>query len=154
MPTILTLAILGLILVVAEMFLPGLILGLIGAGLLITAIVMGYTEFGPFEGTLIAAVIGTLTIVLFILWMKYFQKTSVGRGMMLDTALGPNASRSTHFGLIGKTGVAVTDLRPSGRASFDDIRHDVVADGAFIAKGDAVSVVLVEGNRIVVRKNA
>ena len=54
--------------------------------------------------------------------------------------------------LIGKTGVAHTVCRPSGKATFDDIILDVVSRGEFIDKGTPVEVFAVEGNRILVRE--
>lgn len=154
MATIITLALLGLILVLAEMFLPGLILGLIGAALLIGAIVMGYVEYGPIEGSLIFAAIGVIAIVMLITWMKYFQKTSMGRGLTLSTKLQAGDDLPPHHELIGKFGNATTDLRPTGRAEIESQRYEVVADTGFIARGEPVSVVTVDGMRIVVRKNA
>ena len=54
--------------------------------------------------------------------------------------------------LAGTTGVARSDLRPSGVADIDGHRVDVVSDGDFIAAGQPVEVVLDEGYRRVVRR--
>ncbi|GAF78178.1 unnamed protein product, partial [marine sediment metagenome] len=54
--------------------------------------------------------------------------------------------------LIGKRGAAVTTLRPSGKAEFDDEVMNVETDGEFVEAGMNVEVVEVSGNRIVVRK--
>ena len=43
------------------------------------------------------------------------------------------------------------DIRPAGIAVFDDRRVDVVGEGDFIEEGEALEVVAVEGNRVVVR---
>jgi len=51
---------------------------------------------------------------------------------------------------IGKQGVALTMLRPVGKAQFGDIILDVVTEGELIEKGKRVEVIKVEGNRIVV----
>lgn len=153
MSTIITLSLLGLILVLAEMFLPGMILGLIGATLLVGAIVVGYVEYGPLEGSMIFAVIGIISILMFLAWMKYFQKTSMGRNLTLGTHLPSGDDLPSVASLVGRSGVTTTDLRPSGRALIDDRRYDVLADTGFISSGVSVSVVLVEGTRIVVRKN-
>ena len=55
-----------------------------------------------------------------------------------------------HF--LGKQGTAVTDLRPAGKAQFDSAFLDVVADGYFIPMGQAVQVIEISGNRIVVKQ--
>jgi membrane-bound serine protease (ClpP class) len=56
--------------------------------------------------------------------------------------------------LTGRTGTAVTDLRPSGIAEIDGRRVDVVADGEFVRSGEPVAVLRDEGYRRVVRRIA
>ncbi len=51
---------------------------------------------------------------------------------------------------IGERGMALSLLRPAGKADFDGHRVDVVTDGDFIEKGDKVEIVEISGNRIVV----
>jgi membrane-bound serine protease (ClpP class) len=53
--------------------------------------------------------------------------------------------------LVGHFGVAVTDLRPSGVASIEGEKIDVVTDGDYIASGARVEIVRAEGYRHVVR---
>jgi membrane-bound serine protease (ClpP class) len=55
-------------------------------------------------------------------------------------------------GLIGATGVALSDLRPSGVADIDGRRIDVVTDGEYIRAGELVEVMGDEGYRRVVRR--
>jgi membrane-bound serine protease (ClpP class) len=50
----------------------------------------------------------------------------------------------------GRTGKAITLLRPSGKAMIDDRRYDVVTRGEFLDKGTPIRVVSVKGARIVV----
>ena len=54
--------------------------------------------------------------------------------------------------LIGKSGIALTPLRPSGIAMVDGKRLDVLASGEFVAKGESVTVVSIEGIKINVEK--
>ena len=52
----------------------------------------------------------------------------------------------------GQTGITRTPLRPSGKARIDGQEYDVVAEGSLIPKGKEIRVILVQGNRIVVRE--
>ena len=52
---------------------------------------------------------------------------------------------------LGRTGTALSPLRPAGIADVDGARVDVVSDGEFIEAGAPVEVIRVDGNRIVVR---
>ncbi len=53
-------------------------------------------------------------------------------------------------GLRGRTGTAVSFLRPAGIASIDGRRVDVLTEGEFIPQGTPVRVVRVEGARVFV----
>jgi membrane-bound serine protease (ClpP class) len=52
--------------------------------------------------------------------------------------------------LVGKEGVAVTPLRPSGTATIEGERINVVTEGGFVERNSKIVVVEVEGNRVVV----
>lgn len=52
--------------------------------------------------------------------------------------------------MVGQVGVAVTPLRPAGRAEFGDRTLDVVTEGDFVEKGARVQIREMHGSRIVV----
>lgn len=52
--------------------------------------------------------------------------------------------------LLGQEGVAVTPLRPAGKARFEDHVVAVVSEGSPLSPGDPLRVIEVHGNRIVV----
>jgi membrane-bound serine protease (ClpP class) len=52
--------------------------------------------------------------------------------------------------MVGRVGVALTALRPAGRAEFGETLLDVVTEGGFVPKGERVKVLEVRGNRVVV----
>ena len=54
--------------------------------------------------------------------------------------------------LLGAMGVAVTPLRPSGKAQFGGQFLDVIAEGDYVAPGGRVQVIEIEGTRIVVKE--
>ncbi len=64
----------------------------------------------------------------------------------------PEAEEEIPRRLAGKKGVAISVLRPSGRAEFEGAIYSVEADGEFIPEGSPVVVVRVRGNRITVKK--
>ena len=85
-----------------------------------------------------------------------FPRTRLGKRLILHEGQtaesGYVAQDPREQELIGKTGVALSVLRPSGAARIDGRRHDVMTEGEMIAKGAAIEVRQVEGNRIVVRE--
>lgn len=146
------LVVLGVFLVGAEVFLPGGVLGVLGAAALVVAAVMGFSVFGPNLGFLSAVAIIVFAGVCIAIWVRYFPQTPMGRRLSLANSGKDFKSYSAdEQKLVGRTGVAVTVLRPSGIAKIDGRRMDVVADGDWIEEGKSVRVVKVEGVRLLVR---
>jgi membrane-bound serine protease (ClpP class) len=106
-------------------------------------------------GLSVAGVTVIITIPLAILAFWLVPRTKVGKTMILNTAErsedGFQAPSKELEKLIGKSGTAITPLRPAGAAMIQGIRVDVVSQGDFIAKDSEVEVIGVEGNRVVVR---
>jgi membrane-bound serine protease (ClpP class) len=53
---------------------------------------------------------------------------------------------------IGSQGLAITDLRPSGVATINEKRLDVVTRGEYLEKQTEIIVIAVRGNQIVVKQ--
>ncbi len=70
----------------------------------------------------------------------------------LDADTGYTSADIGYRDYLGRTGVAMTALRPSGTAVFDDLRLDVVSSGDMISRGSRVKIIQVEGNRIIVEQ--
>lgn len=151
---IILLSVIGFLLLAAETFVPGLVLGMLGAICLLAGVGIAYASFGILTGTFVLAGIGVLTLVGFTIWMFIFPNTPIGRRIMLQRRLVSGEGEKTRsLGLIGREGRALTPLRPAGTALIDDRRVDVVAEGELIELGDPVVVVFEEGMRVVVRKS-
>jgi membrane-bound ClpP family serine protease len=54
--------------------------------------------------------------------------------------------------LVGKSGVALSELRPAGMAEIDGERVDVITEGDWMAAGTLIVVVKAEAMRLVVRR--
>jgi membrane-bound serine protease (ClpP class) len=53
---------------------------------------------------------------------------------------------------LGKLAITDTDLHPSGWINIDDQRIFVLSEGGFIEKGKKVTILSVDGNRVLVRE--
>ncbi len=147
----LILLIAGLMLIGAEVFVPGGVLGLAGAMALLTAAVLGFSIFSPAVATLAAVGMIVMVGVVIALWIRIFPHTPIGRQMtVLRDLKGAHGNDERFAGLQGKTGVSVTALRPSGIIELDNRRFDVLTAGEMIDQGVAVRVVEVRGNRVLV----
>lgn len=149
--TIVVLAIVGFLLIAAETFVPGLVLGILGGFCLIGAVVMAYVNYGILTGSFVFAGLSIFTLGGFVAWLFVFPHTPIGRRVMLGKSL-PGKESLPSAQLVGRDGEALTPLRPAGNARVDGRKIDVVAESEFIAAGEAVTVIRDEGFRIVVRK--
>lgn len=149
MGLVITLLLIGVVLMILEVYLPGLVAGILGFLCVVAAVVAGYYEFGAERGTwlLIGVVAGLL--VGFGAWIWLFPRTKVGRAFISEGAVGEIGTEKPE--LIGQLGVAFTQLRPSGTALIQGRRVDVVTEGALVEKGAPVKVIAVEGMRVIVR---
>lgn len=152
----------GIVLLALEIFvLPGFgvfgVLGLLAVlGGLFTSLVGGIPTMADFSraGLILAT---TMLLVITTAWALLRHMPHSGplarRGVFLlastDKAAGFESAR-LRADLVGQTGVAVTDLRPSGVALLAGERVDVVADSGWIEEGTPVRVVSSEGYRNVV----
>lgn len=143
----------GLLMLGAEIFVPGGVLGVLGAAALIGAVVAAFNAFGPSGGALAAISILFLAGASIALWIRFFPRSRIGRRMTLATDESAFKSASDDLSaLVGQSGTAQSTLRPSGYAQIGGKRFDVVSEGGSILKGEPLRVVQVQGNRIVVRK--
>ncbi len=154
MDTILLLAGAGFLLLLTEMFLPGGVLGVVGSLLLVAATIVGYVELGPLWGSGLLCVILVGVLVGFCIGMALFPRTAAGKAMTLGRSLGGGDLLASSSSLVGSEGVAITTLRPAGKALINERRFDVVAEGDFIEAKAKIVVIAGEGARVVVRKKA
>lgn len=144
--------VIGLLLLAAEVFIPGGILGVFGVLALLVALAAGFFAFGPQNGLLVSLLVIVASGVVFAFWIRLFPRTPMGKALTLkkDGHTFKAASAAPTLSL-GEEGRAQTNLRPSGIAVLGGQRIDVVAESGFINAGEPVKIVHIEGARIVVR---
>jgi len=150
--TVIALATAGVALLFLEMFLPGLIAGIIGGILLIASVVTAYQEIGPAAGNITLISTTAVTAVLWWLWATKFQRTRFGRSMTLAATSTGTIQSEGLAQLIGQNGTAATPLRPSGTILVAGARVDAITSGEFLEKGTPVHIVRTEGSGVIVRR--
>ena len=158
MGLILVLALAGVIFICLEVILPGMILGAGGIVAIVAAIVLTYStdDLGgmSFGGrTLIASAIFIGCSALVGLWLKYFDRTALGKKLVLAPGSDGKIDVGDAAEMLGLRGTALTDLRPSGRVKLDGVPKtcDIIAETGFIESGNDIEVVKVDGRRVIVR---
>ena len=150
---IVVLIIVGFLLLAAEVFVPGMVLGLLGGACLAGAVSIAFVAYDVVTGSIVFAAVCLLTFIGFVAWLAAFPRTAIGRRIMLQKSLVKGVGeRTAPSELMGAQGRSLTPLRPAGTASIGGRRVDVVAESDFIGRDEPVVVVREEGLRIVVRK--
>lgn len=143
---IIVLFVVGLLAVFAEILIPGMIIGICGTLCVAGSIYFAYQTGEKALGNVLL-VISILSIPLFvILWYRMTSR------VFAITASEEGFSASGGFeDLLGKEGVAVTPLRPSGIAQIGARRVDVLSMGEMVSQSTRIKVIEVKGNRVVVK---
>lgn len=79
-----------------------------------------------------------------------FLKSPFGKLLQLDDSI-VGGGTDDHKDLVDKTGKALTDLHPGGKALIDGQRVDVLAQTGYISAGDAIKVVKIDGGQVTVK---
>jgi membrane-bound serine protease (ClpP class) len=154
----------GLVLLVLEVFvIPGFgLAGVLGIGALLAGLSLSFVGAGAtWEFILRAAgrVIFSLLLALAgsLALLRFLPRLPFGKRLILETGLpagqGYASAPESDSSWLGKSGIALSPLRPAGIAEIENQRVDVVSDGEFIDSGAPVVVTRVDGNRIVVRRH-
>ena len=145
----------GIICMVVEMFEPGMgVFGIVGVIVMIIDIFILADNF--VQGLVLFAGLAIIIVIFVLLLLVLSSHGMLPKSIVLKEATDNEKGYTASSGSvlkIGDRGVAVTDLRPSGKAEFGYVNADVVSDGDFIIRGSNIMVVGVNGNKIVVREN-
>lgn len=152
--TVIALAAAGVVLLFLEMFLPGIIAGVIGGILLIASVVTAYRDIGTAAGNITLVATASVTAGLWWWWAVKFQHTRFGRRMTLATTSTGTAPARGLAQLLGQNGTAATPLRPSGTILIAGQRVDAITGGEFLEQGTLVRVIRTEGSGVIVRQQS
>lgn len=142
-----------LVLTFLELLLPGGVLGVLAAISLLIAAWFGFESYGFFGG--ISVFFGTLItlVILTFVEFKLLAKTAYGRKFFLDTSVeGRSNKAQAENSIIGKKGIALTRLSPSGKVLIHNKNYEAHSQDGFIENGHEVSVVAQDNFKLTVKK--
>lgn len=144
----------GFVLAAVELTMPGF--GLPGISAIICLIVgIFFIADTIEEGILITVVVIVVLGILMTIIMGLLAKRKLKSPIILDTdvkAEDSHLNSSDLEYLVHREGVAVTDLRPAGRGTFDGIDLDISSDGSYIERGTPVVIDRVSEKRLIVKR--
>jgi membrane-bound ClpP family serine protease len=153
MDTIIGLLVAALILVFFEVILPGGILGIIAALCVILASWIAGAEYGGGIGVLTfagsAAAIGVLVFIEF----KLLARTSLGSAFFLKSSVtGHSNIAPAQAAIIGREGIALTRLNPSGKVAIDGQSYEAHSQDGYIETDQLILVVAQDNFKLIIKK--
>ena len=145
--------VIGIILIGVEFYMPGF--GFPGIfGIIFAAAGVFLTGHNATERIVVGVIAIVIIAVMLIISIVVFNSKKVKSPIKLDTDLEGKdlfiEGRDMEY-LVGKKGVATTDLRPAGKGEFDGVVLNVVAAN-YIKKGTSLEIREIKNNNIVVKE--
>lgn len=143
----------GFILVGIEMVIPGISApGITGGICLLVGIFLVSDTIQ--EGAIITIIILALLCIMLAIILGLLSKGKLKSPIILtdeqNKDKGYISSNDLKY-LLGKQGLSVTDLRPTGTAVFDGIEFDVISEGKYILKDTKLVIYKVVGSKLIVK---
>jgi membrane-bound ClpP family serine protease len=150
------LIVLGLALLIAELFIPsgGMLFfasSLLIVGGVVLSFIYGDTATGMVTLLSVFVVVPAVATLMLYIW----PRTPIGRRLVLRDRDQATAGLPVNLeleGLRGRYGRALSDLRPAGTVDFDGRRIDTISEGPMVAAGSWVRCVDVRAATVVVRQ--
>jgi membrane-bound ClpP family serine protease len=143
----------GILLLAAEVMIPGGILGGIGGLMLFVGCILSFVTLGNTEGLLAVGVTIIAAITVFYIQFKILPKTRFGKRFFLSREISATSTalKEDARDLIGKAAQSVTVLSPSGYVTIDGKRFEAFSQSGQIAPGTELEVIDANSFQIIVR---
>ncbi|MFM8634603.1 MAG: NfeD family protein [Planctomycetia bacterium] len=152
------LLVIGLAVMVLEVFIPsGGILGFVSVAALVAAVAAAFLQIGVTAGMVVLAITVIAAPLVLAVAFRWFPETPLGRRVLPPppdpTDVLPEADRRRQLrDLVGRSGLAVSELLPWGRIRVGDALIDAMSESGPIAAGGLVEVAGVQGLSLIVRR--
>jgi len=155
MNVIVLLLLVGLLLLGFEVFVPGAVLGTIGAVAMLAGCGVAFYRFGAATGGLTTAVAAVVLGVMLWAELVLLPKTRLGKKLLLHKAVDAISQPAVADAatVVGRNCEAVTALAPSGMVLLDGRRYEAWSQSGFVAKGATLRVVGLDNFRLIVTQS-
>lgn len=143
----------GLVLIGAEFFLPGVVLGFAGALTSFAGIYLS-AESGAVTCAVFSGIFVVVLALEFVAFRQLFPRTAIGRSMTnVASNAGTAVPSAAGYALyVGKTALATTVLAPTGTIEVEGTLLEAFSLDGFVERGTAVVVVEAGSGRVTVRR--
>jgi len=134
--------ILGVLFLAAELFVPGVAMGVIGFLCLLTGCAYSFSHFGLSVGIGSVVVAGLLTALTLLIEFVWLPRTRLGKKLFLTKAVVGTSQPLVADAetVVGKEAEALTILAPSGYVSVGGRSYEAFSEDGHVARGTRLIV--------------
>ncbi len=154
MNAIIILFLIGVLLLAGEVFVPGAILGIIGALCMLVGCGLSFANFGMAGGLMATAVAAVLLGLMLYIELIWLPKTRVGKKLIVQSTVGATSQPplADLQAVVGKNAEAITPLVPSGYVLVDGRRYEGFSQSGHAPKGAMLRVTGLDNFRLILTK--
>ncbi|NCG09147.1 MAG: hypothetical protein GWO81_06220 [Verrucomicrobia bacterium] len=142
------------VLLFLEVLLPGGILGLLAAGCVIAATVLTGLEYDWVTAALVFMASILVSLLLVVVEFRLFAKTRFGKRFFLSrTVEGKRRTAQSGEDLVGKSGLTLTRLNPSGRVEIEGHTYEAQARDGYLEAGVAITVLSQDNFKLIIEQS-
>lgn len=155
MTAIIILFLAGILLLAIEVFVPGMIVGVIGGLSILAGVVTAFNLYGSAGGMIALLCGGVLLGLTLYIEFVVLPKTKLAKALSMQatvegTSQPAVADLST---VLNQQGETITPLSPSGYISVQGRRYEAFSQSGYLAKGVTVRVTGLDNFRLIVTHN-
>lgn len=154
MNAIILLFLIGVLLLAGEVFVPGAILGIIGAVCMLVGCVLSFIQFGTSGGMLATGVAVLLLGLMLYIELVWLPKTRFGKKMIVQSTVSATSQPplAELNAVIGQTAEVLTPLSPSGYVLVAGRRYEAFSSSGHVPKGATMRVTGLDNFRLILTK--
>lgn len=155
MTAIVVLFLAGTLLLAIEVFVPGMIVGIIGGVSILAGVMTAFSLYGTTGGLIASGCGGLLLGVTVYIEFVVLPKSKLAKSLSMQaTVKGTSQPAVADLSVVlDQIGETVTPLAPSGYISLHDRRYEAFSQSGYLEKGVAVRVTGLDNFRLIVTKN-
>lgn len=147
------LVLLGLLLIMIEFYIPGAVMGILGAISILSGIILFASQTESWFAIFLfiaATAAAVICLIRFALWRIVHSKGpySIYSNHNQEGFQASSFDRSA----IGKHGVVLADLKPGGFILVEGVQHPAISISGYIAKGEEVTIINGQEQSLIVKK--
>jgi len=155
MTAIIILFLAGILLLAIEVFVPGMIVGIIGGLSILAGVVTAFNLYGSGGGMIALLCAGVLLGLTLYIEFVVLPKTKLAKALSMQTTVEgtSQAAVADLSAVLDQQGETITPLSPSGYINLNGRRYEAFSQSGYLAKGVTVRVTGLDNFRLIVTQN-